>query len=98
MALPKKLPLDQMQTTWATALDPIIKNPANNSIFLKNIALVAGVNVINHKLGAKLSGWKTTRVRAAATFYDVQDTNPTPALTLMLVSSAPVVIDLEVFK
>lgn len=95
--LPQRLPLDQMQVQWAQQLNPIIANPILNNVILKNVSLVSGTNVINHKLGRPLQGWKTTRVRASATFYDTQDTNQTPQLTLVLVASAPVVIDLEVF-
>lgn len=95
--LPQKLPLDQMQTTWASQLNPIIANPTVNNFILKNVALKTGINVINHKLGRNLQGWKSTRIRASATFYDDQDNNPTPNLTLVLVSSADVTVDLEVF-
>lgn len=95
--LPQKLDLPQMQTKWATQLDPIISNPTVNNLILKNIHLSTGSNVINHKLGRVLQGWKPVRVRASATFYDTQDSNQTPQLTLVLVSSANVTIDLEVF-
>lgn len=95
--LAQKLPLELMQTQWAQELNPIIANPTINNLVLKNVSLTAGTNVINHKLSRPLAGWKTTRVRASATFYDLQDTNQTPQLTLVLVASAPVVIDLEVF-
>lgn len=95
--LPQRLSLTQMQNTWATQLDPIIANPTVNNLILKNIALVTGTNVINHRLGRVLQGWKPTRIRASATMYDTQDTNQTPQLTLVLVASAPVVVDLEVF-
>lgn len=95
--LPQKLPLDQMATAWAQQLNPIIANPTINNLILKSISLTTGVNVINHKLSRPLAGWKTTRVRAFAIFYDLQDTNQTPQLTLILVASAPTVIDLEVF-
>lgn len=97
MRLPQKLPWEMSSTPWASAIEPLLSNPANNSIILKNVVLVSGTNVINHRLGQKLSGWKTTRVRAAAMIYDTQDSNPTPALTLVLIASAPVTIDLEVF-
>lgn len=97
MALPLRLPWTQAQDRWATFLNPVIDNVANQSILLQNVSLVAGNNVINHKLGRKLQGWKTVRVRAAATIYDTQDSNQTPQLTLNLFSSAPVVVDLEVF-
>lgn len=95
--LPQKLPLDLMQTKWAQELNPIIANPLLQNNILPNISLVSGVNVINHKLGRKLIGWQPSRIRASATFFDQQDTNQTPELTLVLVSSAPVVIDLVVF-
>jgi len=97
MRLPQKMSWVLSSTPWASAIEPVINNPANKSIILKNVALVSGQNVVNHLLGEKLVGWKTTRVRAAAVIYDIQDTNPTPALTLVLFSSAPVVVDLEVF-
>lgn len=95
--LPQRLPWDRAQTQWAQELNPIIANPTNNSIILKNVALVAGTNVINHLLSRNLQGWNPTRIRAAATIYDLQDANQTPQLTLVLVSSANVVVDLEVF-
>lgn len=95
--LPQRLPLNQMQVQWAQQLDPIIANPILNNVILKSISLKSGTNVINHRLGRNLQGWKPTRIRASATFYDMQDTNQTPQLTLVLVSSAAVVIDLECF-
>jgi len=95
--LPQKQTMDQLQTKWSAIINPVITNPANNSSILKNITLTTGTNVINHKLGQPLQGWNPVRIRAAATFYDLQDTNQTPDLTLVLVSSANVIIDLEVF-
>lgn len=95
--LPKQLTLDQLQTKWPAIIDPILKNPASNPSILKNISLVTGSNVINHLLGQPLQGWYMTRIRSLASIYDTQDTNPTPQLTLVLVSSADVIIDLAVF-
>jgi hypothetical protein len=95
--LPKKLLWDIAQDRWASILNPLIKNPSNNRSLLKNVKLVTGSNVINHGLGQPLQGWNPVRIRASATFYDTQDSNPTPDLTLVLVSSANVTIDLEVF-
>ncbi len=86
-----------MQTAWATQLDPLLSNPCLQSIILKNVALINGTTVINHKLSRKLQGWKLVRIRAAATIYDSQDTNPSPDLTLRLVSNAAVICDIEVF-
>lgn len=97
MALPQGLSLDQTQNTWATQLDPLLNQPLSKALYLKNVSLVAGTNTINHKLGRRLEGWNPTRVRAAATLYDAQDQNQTPQLTLVIVASAPVVVDLVVF-
>lgn len=95
--LPRRLNLSQTQDTWAQALDPIISNPLINGTLLKNVALVSGTNVINHKLSRSLVGWIPTRVRTSATFYDAQDQNQTPQLTLVLIASADSNIDLWVF-
>ena len=95
--LPQKLSWDLAQTQWAQQLNPILSNPTVNNLILKNVVLTAGTNVINHKLSRPLQGWNPTRVRALATIYDLQDTNQTPQLTLVLVSSANVTIDLVVF-
>lgn len=86
-----------MQDKWASLINPFLGNPTNDSLILKNVSLVSGTNVVNHRLGRVLQGWKPTRVRASATFYDLQDTNQTPQLTLVLVASAPAIIDIEVF-
>ncbi len=95
--LPQRLPIMQMQQQWASIIDPILSNPTNNSSVLKNISLVLGANVVPHKLGQPLQGWIITRQRALASVYDTQDTNQMPDLTLNLVASAPVVVDLMVF-
>lgn len=95
--LPQKLPLDLMQTQWASQLNPVIDNPLSKPIVLKNVLLSTGTNTINHKLGQKLQGWFATRVRSSVTLYDQQDNNQTPNLTLVLIASAPASIDLAVF-
>lgn len=86
-----------MQTTWSSAINPILANPLSNSIVLKNIPLVIGINVINHKLGRKLQGWILTRQRGAAIIYDTQDANNMQNLTLQLNSNVAVIVDLVVF-
>lgn len=97
MALPLRLAWDKAQDLWATTLNPVIDSPLNNSILLKNISLTTGNNTVNHKLGRKLTGWFITRRRATGNVYDTQDANQMPQLTLQLVSSAPIVVDLVVF-
>jgi hypothetical protein len=97
MSLPQKLPLDLLQTKWAQELDPVLKFPPVKGVLLKSIALTTGTNVVNHRLSRNLQGWVITRIKSAATIYDQQDSNQTPALTLILVSSADAVIDLWVY-
>jgi hypothetical protein len=85
------------QNRWATALDPMLSNPVLNTVLLKNVALTTGANIVNHKLGRDLQGWYPVRVRSSSTIYDTQDSNQTPQLTLLLVASANVTVDLVVF-
>lgn len=89
--------LNLLQTNWASQLNPMLSNPASQSILLKNVPLINGLTVINHRLGRVLQGWKIVRQRAAASIYDTQDSNQNPELTLFLNSSAAVTVDLEVF-
>lgn len=86
-----------MQNSWGSILNPLVANPTLKNLVLENILLVMGSNVINHKLGRKLQGWKVVRQRSAASLYDTQDSNLSPDLTLVLVSDANVSVNLEVF-
>lgn len=96
-ALPQELPWHMADNRWASILNPIVANPANNSIILKNVQLAIGTNTINHKLGRNLQGWFIVRKRGSADIYDTQDSNQMPNLTLTLVSDAIVTVDLAVF-
>jgi len=89
--------VNQLQSNVAEVLDPIAALPVINGNILTNVALLAGDNSINHKLGMRLTGWIVIRQRAAAEIFDKQVTNPTPTVTLVLNVSAPVVVDLYVF-
>lgn len=95
--LPMGLDLSMMQQKWKSILDELLGNPSLDSSILKGVSLSSGANVINHKLGRKLQGWKVVRQRASATLYDTQDSNPNPQLTLFLTASGAVVVDLEIF-
>lgn len=86
-----------MQSAWSAALSPLLNSPLLNGRLISEQPLVAGLNVVNHKLGRKLQGWFIVRQRAAASVYDTQDVNASPALTLDLQSSGTVVVDLYVF-
>lgn len=95
--LPQGLPLQQMQNTWGTALDPLVANPLTQGQMLTNIVLVNGTTVINHRLGRKLIGWFIVGINAAATVYDNQPANQMPQLTLSLTSNAIATCNIWVF-
>ena len=86
-----------LQNRWVPILNALLRRPQLSSSVLANVQLVAGTNTINTLLGANLQGWSIIRQRGAATVYDQQDSNSTPNLTLILVSSAAVSVDILVF-
>lgn len=98
MALPifqtKDNSLSLMQTRWASQLNPLLANPANNASILKGISLTIGSNVINHKLGHILQGWQIVDIDGVANIYRSAAKND---LTLTLTSDADVTVDLVVF-
>jgi hypothetical protein len=89
--------LSLMQTKWKAILDPLLAIPANQSLILSQISLINGTNVINHTLGRKLIGWNVIGINGIASIYDNQANNQSPKLTLILISNAAVIINLEVF-
>lgn len=89
--------LSMLMTQWKSQLDPVLARPTQSNSTLTNVSLVSGSNTINHKLGQKLQGWYIVRQRALASIYDNQDNNQSPDLTLVLVASAPVSVDIVVF-
>ena len=89
--------LPTLMPRWKSTLDPLLAGPLARARVIENVAVVSGVNVVNHGLGRKLTGYVVILSTAAATFYDLQSTNPTTALTLELVASAPAVVSLLVF-
>ena len=98
MALPifkdENTPFQMMQSKWASELNPIIANPMTNMQILKNISLVSGTNVINHRLGQTQQGWLLTDIQGAASIYR---SAPFNNLTLTLTSSAAVTVSIGVF-
>ena len=85
MALPQGLDIQKMQNTWATALDPVIKNQLINGILIKDVSLINGITVINHRLSRQMQGWMIVDINAAATVYRSQPFNDK---TLTLTSNA----------
>ena len=95
--LPQQLTIDALANRWASLIEPFLNRPTNQANLLKEVQLVNGTNVINHRLGRKLQGWYLTRIRGAAVIYDNQDANQKPEQSLILVSNADVSVDLAVF-
>lgn len=99
---------DRYQTLLQGALAPITNNASNASVQViitdssgvqtPNISLVAGsVNTIPIGLSQALQGWYITRIKGNAIVWDSQDSNTTPSQTLLLNTSADVVIQLQVY-
>jgi hypothetical protein len=89
--------LSLLQTRWRSILNALIGLPQLNSSIVANVQLKAGSNSVNTGLQQALQGWSIVRQRGPATIYDLQDSNQTPNLTLTLVSSAAVSVDILVF-
>lgn len=94
MALPLKLPQDQLQTRWKAEIDPVLANPLNSVTILENVTLKVGVNTINHLLQRKPQGWFFTDIQAPATVFR---SSPYNSLTLILTSSAQTTVNIGVF-
>jgi hypothetical protein len=95
--LSTKLSFPDMLTKWSSQLNPLLASPVANPSIISSIACVNGDNVISHKLGQTLTGYIVILNSASATFFDKQNTNPSPDRTLILNSSAATTISLLVF-
>lgn len=90
--------LNLVQDNIEDAIGDLGSNQFLNAVILKDIELTAGQdNIISHKLGRKLIGWTLIRKRGLGDVYDLQDSNSTPNLTLILRTSATVTVDIRVF-
>lgn len=99
---------DRYQTLLQGALAPITSNESNAAVQVMitaangtkspDISLTAGsVNTIPIGLSQALQGWYITRIKGNAVVWDSQDSNTTPSQTLLLNTSADVVIQLQVY-
>ena len=92
--LSPKLDWSLANPQWAASLNPILNNPTNTSMILKNQPLINGVTIINHGLGRLMQGWIITDINGAATIYR---SAPFNNKTLTLTSNAIVTVSIEVF-
>lgn len=95
--LSNNLPFPLMLTQWSATLNPLLQSPLSNAVLLKGILLASGDNTINHTLGAPLQGYLVVMNSASTTFYDKQNTNPSPERTLVLNASGITTVSLLVF-
>jgi len=89
--------VNMLQTTWSSALNPLLANPLSSMVVLKDIVLAIGSNTINHLLNRTLQGWIVVRQNGVANLYDDQAANPLQNKTLILISDAAVTVNLIVF-
>lgn len=94
MQLPTKLQPDMQTTKWKSLLDPLLTNPLNNVIILKDVELALGNNIVSHKLGKKPQGWLIVDIDAASIIYRYQESTD---VFLYLNASAAATISLGVF-
>lgn len=88
--------LQMMNTQWKSILDPVLSIPMLSGIQLKNINVVSGNNVINHRLQRNYQGYLVTGMRGA--FVQLYDSiSQTPDLTLRLNSNGTAVLDLWIW-
>jgi hypothetical protein len=94
--LAQKLSMDQLQTKWASQLNPVLANLLVQGQLLQDQSLINGTTTINHRLGRTLNGWFVVSPKASATVYEATS-QPNPTLTLTLISSAALDCSIWVF-
>jgi hypothetical protein len=94
LPIPNSTNTNQILTQWKSIIDPSLANPTNSMSILKNVNLVVGTNVLNHKLGVVQQGWFLTDIQGGSTIYRNAPFND---LTLSLYSSAAVTVSIGVF-
>jgi hypothetical protein len=92
--LPLRLPFNLLQDRWASIINPVVSLPPNQGLLLKNVSLINGVTVVNHKLQRVQQGWVVIDQDAAASIHRSAPLND---LTLTLTSSAATTVALWVF-
>jgi len=92
--LTQNLTLSQMQSKWASILNPVLTNPINSANVLTSIFLKNGTTVVPHMLGRLMQGWFIADQNASASIYRSAPMNST---NLTLTSNAAVTVNLAVF-
>lgn len=90
--------INTIQDYIAEALQQLLNKDHLDSSILTNIKLLPGLNKIGHNLGRSLGGYIITRCHGGfPLIYDQQDLNTSPNLTLWLVSSTNITVNILVY-
>lgn len=94
--LSKDSVFNRYQILLQQALQSILNFPTVDSVLIQSVSLIAANNPtsIPTGLSGPLTGWYLTRIKAEATIWD---SNTTSSTTLLLNTSADVVVDIVVF-
>jgi hypothetical protein len=88
---------NRIQLNIEKVLNPVLVNPILDYNIVNSVRLIAGDNLVDHKLGRKPLGWYLVRKRGPAEIYDKQDSNPSANLNYLLNSDAIVDVDIYFF-
>lgn len=95
MILPQKLPLDLMQTRWATLLNPLLINPIMQGLAINNVILNATTpKTIQTTLERMQQGWFLIDNMANAVVWRTQPFN---SQNLTIEASADTTVSIWVF-
>ena len=90
--------INTVQDNLSIALGQLLGKDILDLKLLKNVKLIEGTNYISHGLGRILNGWYVVRAHDSnPILFDMQDTNDSPQLILVLSSELTTTVDLIVF-
>ncbi len=88
--------VNRMQDFIEDSLNPLLKDPESQNVYLKNIDLIVGQdNIIPHKLGRAYQGWILTDLNSNAQIWSTSNNSPT--LNLVLRTSTSCTVSIKVF-
>lgn len=93
--------LEQVQSNVSNTIAPVLKSLIVDGVLVKDIALVSGVNRVNHTLGRLPEGWIIVDRNTAATVFKTAPTTAantiTDSSTISLTSSGTVTVSIWFF-
>lgn len=92
--------INAIQDNVSAAINQVLGKDTLDRVLLKNIVILPNViNAIPHGLGRQLTGFSIVRNHGSYSGFitDVQDTNKSPHLTLLLTNPTAITVDIEVF-